>query len=161
MKHPRADSHRPELPPPSPEEAVLVEQALVQRLKHCYWPKHIFGMYTLEMVRGTPPQRQFRDKGWRMRRTLNVLAYDFGRVHFFMQRLKQGAKLDPIDVETSVYPTRGGPPAWGIPHIEDGHHRFAAAVLAKCLRIPMRFGGVLTTRDWLVGKRRRKPPEIP
>jgi hypothetical protein len=132
----------------------------VRRLKDCYWPNGIFGVYTRKAVLAVAPQSQFRDEAWRGRRDPDDLTYDFGRVHFFMQQLKQGGQLDPIVVESTVYPTRGGPTAWGPPHIEDGHHRFAAAVLARSRRIPMAFGGLLTTRDWLVGTTRRPPPEI-
>jgi hypothetical protein len=137
-----------------------VDLALVHRLKQCYWPKGVFSVYTREAVLAAEPQPRFRNEHWRGQRDYDDLTYDFGRVRFFMQQLKQRIKLDPIVVETKVFPTRGNPPAWGPPQIEDGHHRFAAAVMAKCRRIPMQFGGLLTTRDWLVGTKRLAPPEI-
>jgi hypothetical protein len=138
----------------------LIEFAIVQRLKRCYWPREIFDVYTRKTVCAVAPQPRFRDELWRGRRDPDDQTYDLGRVHFFMQQLGDGVQLDPIVVETTVYPTRGGSPAWGPPHLEDGHHRFAAAVLARCRRIPMTFGGLLTTRDWLVGTTRQPPPEI-
>jgi hypothetical protein len=138
----------------------VIEHALVRRLRRCYWPEDVFGVYTRAAVLATPPEARFRNELWRGHRDPNDQTYDFGRVHFFMRLLKQGRQLDPIVVETTVYPTRGGPPAWGPPHIEDGHHRFAAAVLAKCRRIPMAFGGLLSSRDWLVGATRSPPTEI-
>jgi len=139
----------------------LIDLALVQRLRRCYWPNGIFEIYARKAVLAAPPRPDFRSEAWRGRRDFDDVTYDLGRVHYFVQELKRGVPLDPIIVETTVFPTRAaGPPAWGPPHIEDGHHRFAAAVLTRQRTIPMKFGGLLTTRDWLTGARRNAPPEI-
>lgn len=142
------------------EPSPAVDHALVGRLKRCYWPAEIFDVYTREAVLSATPEPRFRDETWRGRRDPDDLSYDFGRVRFFMQQIRRGVRLDPIVVETTVYPMHSGPSVWGPPHIEDGHHRFAAAVLARSRRIAMAFGGLLSTRDWLVGTTHKPPAEI-
>lgn len=137
-----------------------VDFALVRRLQGCYWPEDVFGVYTRDAVLRAVPEARFRDEAWRGKQDPDDLTYDLGRVHFFVRQLQRGARVRPIVVATQVYPTRGGSPCWGPPFIDDGHHRFAAAVLARIGKISMEFTGLLSTRDWLVGSRRRLPPEL-
>ncbi len=81
--------------------------------------------------------------------------WDLGRVRFFVEELRHGRKLDPIHIETTVHGSISSPAIWGNPIIEDGHHRAAAAVALGEQYIRVSFGGLISQRDWLTGKRRR------
>lgn len=127
---------------------------LVARLKECYWPRWVHE-WTIERVRaaGTRPihcgYREERDEQW-----------DIGRVHHFVQVLERGDAIDPVSIESHVYGNGMAPPSWGPPFVYDGHHRFAAAVLTKQETIAASFGGLVTTLNWLVGRRKNPPPEV-
>ncbi len=144
--------------------ADLVVHALVQRLKKAYWPKEIFHIYTLDLVLKAPPMPDYLHENLRpcpAQEPRKAFRWNRGRVHHFYNQLKQGKEVDPISVETYVFPARsGGPPAWGPPEVVDGHHRFAAAVLAEVERIPMGFGGLVRQENWLTGKTDKVPEEL-
>lgn len=130
---------------------TLVDLILVERLRRVYWPQEIFEMYRLERVLRTQPVDFVPEDNAKRRSDL----YDLGRVHYFYKKLRGGGSVDPICVETEVpFGSRlGSPTSWGPPVIDDGHHRFAAAVLARKRRIPASFGGVVEQLEWLTGVR--------
>jgi hypothetical protein len=140
------------------------EWALVGRLAQAYWPEDILGMYTLARVLRAPPISDYVDPIGRPDPILSPRHADrwnAGRVHYFYRRLKARQELDPIEVISQVYPTRmGAPPAWGGPQVQDGHHRFAAAVLARKRWIQISFDGLESTKEWLDGTKRTPPPEL-
>ncbi len=131
--------------------APLVDLILVERLRRVYWPQEIFEMYRLERVlRAKPVEHFIPEDNVKCRNAL----YDLGRVHYFYRRLHGGGCVDPISLETEVpFGRLGSPVDWGSPIITDGHHRFAAAVLARKRRIPATFGGVVEQLEWLTGAR--------
>ena len=91
----------------------------------------------------------------------SLVSYDARRVRYFIERLRAGLPIDPISVESRAYQYRVcSPVGWGPPYVDDGHHRFVAAVLTKTERIPATFGGLVTTINWLTGKRNTLPPEL-
>lgn len=128
------------------EKVEFVEHVLVERLVSVYW-QHCFTDWTLEKVLDSVPIPDFIPDFERV-----VEIYDLGRVHYFLKCIQEGKELDPIDLETRVYPNRGGPPSWGGVSIFDGRHRFAAAVLAKAPTILVSFGGLIEQLAWLTGK---------
>jgi hypothetical protein len=139
---------------------TLIDYALVSRLRQAYWPLSVFGMYTLPRVLKARPRRDFIPEDKRIAPGVGD-AYHLGRVKYFYDLLRTGEAVDPIEVESECYATSwGGSACWGGPSVHDGHHRYAAAVLAKKRRIAMSFGGIVSTRDWLVGKRHTPPPEL-
>lgn len=101
---------------------------LTSRLKKEYWPEEVMGMYNLRDVRAATPVSAYvpENKNRRLEDSFNL-----GRVHFFYQELKKGKTLDPVQVDwawNGFYPD----------HLIlcDGHHRFAAHVLARKKYIP-------------------------
>ena len=85
--------------------------------------------------------------------------YDRRRIAYFVDRLRRGAPIEPIEVDNDIPPTRGGPPAWGPPIIIDGHHRACAAILAGRRRVDCEYSGLVDTLEWLKGAGRvAKPP---
>lgn len=106
---------------------------LVQRLKRYYWPNNVLGLYTLQAVLGSEPISEFVDEYTR------GSGYHLGRVRHFYQLLveNQEMELDPIDIK---------PAGWLWLH--DGHHRYAAYVLAKRLWIPAKVEGSIPKYLW-------------
>jgi hypothetical protein len=140
----------------------VTDLVLVDRLRAVYWPSFLHG-WTLDRVLSVEPVASFVPN--RERWALALLAgsedpYDLGRVRYFYEVLKTGGSVDPISVDTHVYPTRGGPPTWGNPFVDDGRHRFVAAVLAECRTIPASCGGLVEQVNWLTGKTKKPPPSI-
>ena len=124
--------------------------AIVRRLQRVYWPRDILGMYTLERVLRAKPVPEFvREEDPRRCRD----SFNLGRVHHFYRMLRRGQKITPIEVETYVSSHSFSYCSWGGPFVQDGHHRFAAAVLAHKRRIPVTFGGLVEQLRWLTGER--------
>jgi hypothetical protein len=135
-------------------EANDVERVLTRRLRDCYWPTGAQAT-TLDRVLAAEPVVVYVPEPERaLLEGADADAFHLGRVHHFYQQLRRGRALDPILVESAVY--------LGGPIIVDGHHRFAAAVLARRRRVPIAFGGLLTTLAWLRGDTayRNRPSEL-
>lgn len=129
---------------------------LTDRLRSVYWPR--FCQYTLREVLASESRSEYGH----VERMVDP-AWHAGRVRYFYEEFVAGRwlKVDPIDVESEAYATDlSGPISWGGPFIVDGHHRFAAAVLARAPRIKASVGGLVSTRTWLTGRRRMAPPEV-
>lgn len=79
------------------------------------------------------------------------LAWNRGRVRFFYDKLICGEDIDPIEIDNRCS-MAGNFVSWGGPYIEDGHHRFAATILARKRYIKAHMSGLLTTHRWLRGE---------
>lgn len=121
----------------------------VDRLRDAYWPMHVEG-WTLERVLAAEPIAEYQSE---VDREYNDDLYDLGRIRFFYDRLRADGSMaiDPIDVETEI--AWGPSPVYMGPKITDGHHRFAAAILAEVQHIPANFGGLIDQLEWLTGER--------
>jgi hypothetical protein len=117
-----------------------VNRVLVQRLKSLYWPKGILDHYTRKPVLTAKPVSRFRDEN-------RTDAYDFGRVHYFITRLRDGETLAPVDID---WTWRGMHPDRVV--MDDGHHRFVAHVLARKRWMLVSYGGPVDALRWMEGK---------
>lgn len=116
------------------------DAVLVHRLQCAYWPtwcRQIAEDRRLPRARPLPDHVDLPRDRW----------YDLGRVSYFLRELRAGRALDPILVETDWHNDRAY-----LPVIDDGHHRFIAAVIARRRRIFASVGGLVRQRDWLVGR---------
>lgn len=110
----------------------------VDRLKRLYWPRDVLGMYRLQPVLAALPCPEFTSE------TNRSDAYHYGRVRYFYDRILEGEAVDPIvvlvfgreDIRADVH---------------DGHHRYAAHVLARAKWIPALVEGPLTSVRWMAG----------
>jgi hypothetical protein len=98
---------------------------LTSRLKKKYWPKDVMGIYNLADVLAARPVSVYVPESQKRR---EKDSFNLGRVHFFYNQLKAGKTLDRIDVRFSFF--------WDEIMLYDGHHRFAAYVLARKKYIP-------------------------
>ena len=123
-----------------------VSQVMVSRFKRAYWPKEILGCYDdRTRVLAAKRVQDFREMN-------RDEAYDFGRVRFMVDELKAGKTLDPVQID---FLWSGGRPYRA--DLLDGHHRFAAHVLARKRFMPAVLGGRLDDIWWLEGKTKVKP----
>lgn len=78
--------------------------------------------------------------------------YDLGRVHYFLQQIRQGKTLDPISVDCRWS-------GWSPVHIivTDGHHRLAAMILARKRFILAWCSGPVDGIEWMTGQRKTRP----
>ena len=82
-------------------------------------------------------------------------SYHQARIRFFLGELKAGKALDPIIVDNAcaggfIYPE---------PVLEDGHHRFAAAILFGAKKLAVHYGGRIDLLRYLQGRRKTRPQE--
>jgi hypothetical protein len=130
-----------------------IDHVLVRRLHSVYWPRWCAELTLRKVLRA----RSITEHGTYPRDD----KYDLGRVRFFMQQFETSKPVDPIVIDQKVIARGWGcPPTWLGPIIDDGHHRFVAAVLLRKRRIPASVGGLVSLCDWLTGRRRTYPPEI-
>lgn len=122
-------------------------QILTHRLRSLYWPDWMTEWTHASVMAAAPQPYRPGDQ--------RDDAYDLGRVRFFVDQLRAGEEIDPIIIETSWLP--GPTPIPLGMFIDDGHHRFAAAVLLRRRRIPASCGGLLELIKWLTGERRSLP----
>lgn len=82
--------------------------------------------------------------------------YDYGRLRYFYELLRAGGKIDPIEIDNVCSPSW---PPYILPEplIDDGHHRFWAALLANVERIPVSYSGRMDVLRYLQGKRETPP----
>lgn len=128
---------------------------LVHRLRDAYYPEFI-QEYIDNRDRTLKAAIQSQYTG--STRLRNNVQWSRGRVRHFYNLFKQGAEVDPIEVDNEVHQYRvGSPISWGGPLIMDGHHRFIAAILAGKRKIWADVGGLVSTIEWLQGKRPYEP----
>ena len=122
-----------------------IDHVLVSRLKRVYWPEWCDDVARDRRMPRMRPQTEhvsFPRSRW----------YDIKRVRHFIDCINSGRGLDPISIDTYVHQYRvGSPIIWGLPIVEDGHHRFIAAVVAGKRRIAASVSGLVRHRDWLIG----------
>ena len=112
---------------------------LVRRLQCAYWPtwcRQVAEDRRLPRARPRDYVETPRDR-W----------YDLGRVNHFVREFRTGRPVAPILIDTQWHGTSPLGPV-----IDDGHHRFIAAVIARKRRIAADVGGLVLHRDWLIGK---------
>lgn len=126
------------------------DRVLLKRLKAAYWPTFVEEwLKDPQDVRSSKVQKRYVSWSFKHR----SLAWNRGRVRFFYDKLICGEEIDPIEIDSRVHQYRvGSPISWGGPFIEDGHHRFAAAILARKRYIKAYLGGLVTTHRWLRGE---------
>lgn len=140
---------------------AIIDHLLVGRLFRAYNPywfeRSVFKGLTLRKLQAWPPVTEHMDEYLRSDpdkfRTKKIMAYDLGRVRHFVDRLKAGEELDPIEVDNEcdgghIYPE---------PILNDGHHRLVAYRLVKRRTIPACYSGRCDLLDYLKGLRTRKP----
>lgn len=131
----------------------MTDFVLVNRLRKAYWPSWCSKIRLRDVLRADPISEYVEeDDGQRDD------LYDHGRIRFFMDQLDAGRMIDPIRVDTDwLIRGTGLVPIPTGASIDDGHHRFMAAVLLRKTHVPARFCGPDELREWLVGERRRWP----
>jgi len=121
---------------------------LTQRLKAIYWPAWVDAIARDRRIQRVKPLTEHGGPQMRDR------FYDIKRVRFFMDELRAGRALDPISLDNECRQYRiGCPISWGMPFVDDGHHRFSAYVLCKRKRLPATLGGLKVHHEWLRGER--------
>lgn len=124
----------------------MTEYILTRRLHSIYWPPWADAIAKDRRIQRSRPLAEFG--------TIRGRIYDIRRVRFFMDEILADRPIDPIFVDNEVTPMRwGGPIYWGMPFIDDGHHRFIAHVLLGCDWIPASLGGFGGHHEWLRGER--------
>jgi len=124
------------------------DSILVKRLQGVYWPSWCERITYRRVMRARPLEHSNKRGD----------SYDPGRVRYFVERFKRGESVDPIRIDTDVIQySYGSPPVWGLPIIDDGHHRFVAAVLLRKRRIRAHIAGLVAYGEWLKGERRQLP----
>lgn len=136
---------------------TVVDSILVSRLARYYDPfSFLFERSRAELLDGffdvTPIE--FIANAHR----LDCKDYDRRRIAYFVERLRRGEPIEPIELDNDIPPHRGGPPVWGPPIIIDGHHRACAATLVGRRRMECEYSGLKDTLDWLKGEGRADRP---
>jgi len=131
-------------------------QVIVERLRQAYWPVWLAKLAEDPRINQVLPIDFVPETD-----RISVPNYDVRRIRTFLDEIREGKTLAPIDIENESSQYRiTSPIRWGGPLIVDGHHRFVAAHLAGKEHIPATFGGLETTINWLTGKRKRIPEEL-
>ena len=133
---------------------------LISRLRYAYWPRIVAAwLDDPGDIRSGKAQEKHVRNAWISR----SLAWNRGRVRYFYDLIICGEEIDPISIDSQSRQYRAGfPISWGGPFIDDGHHRFAAAILARKRKIRATLSGLVTTHRWLRGEvpLKQLPPEI-
>lgn len=79
--------------------------------------------------------------------------YHRGRIRHFLDRLKLGEELNPIEVDNEC----NGGHIYAIPVLEDGNHRLCAYILAGREVISAYYGGRMDLLEYLEGERDTLP----
>lgn len=139
----------------------MTHRVLVARLLSAYeydWGP-VFSRMTPRSIRRYAPVAKHMDEIKRsdpaLFNTPEVVAYDRGRVRYFVDQLNLGVELDPIEIDNDcghrcIYP---------VPLVLDGHHRLWAYHLVGREHIPVTYGGRQDVLDYLTGRRTRPPTE--
>ena len=131
------------------------DQLHVERLWALYtWPEWNLPMraMTIEKLLTYRAQPDYVSDAARTRKR-PTLAWDYGRIRFFYERLLAGDPLDAIEVDNvcdhgRIYPE---------PILLDGHHRLAASHLAGTRIILASYGGRVDLLRYLTGARKTRP----
>lgn len=143
---------------------MLTSLILTSRLRAAYWPPWC-RLIRLDTVRRARPIAEYVDEHDPRRRNrfsnkdgqiCSINRYDVGRIRYFMDELEAGRPIDAIRIDTE----------WSYAHwpyrplgayVDDGHHRFMAAVFLRRRRIPAKVDGLVDLKEWLTGERQRWP----
>jgi len=119
---------------------------LVERLRPMWDPMEAIGFTPdLSQIEQVEPLLMFRER--------RGPVYHRRRIRYFMDCLRRGQELEPINVDNfceggCIYPT---------PIVLDGNHRFIAVILMKQETIEADYGGRVDLLRYLEGKRRNPP----
>lgn len=81
--------------------------------------------------------------------------YHLGRIHYFVQLLREGVELEPISIDNDCGEGRILP----VPVVCDGNHRFVAHILTGRATIRAHYSGREDLLRYLEGKRKTLPKE--
>lgn len=81
--------------------------------------------------------------------------YDAGRVRYFLDQLKNGVALPPIEIDNAC----DGPYIYPDPIVADGHHRLIACYLHGQRRVRAHYSGRMDLLSYLKGHKRVRPCE--
>jgi len=82
-------------------------------------------------------------------------SYHHARIRFFLAQLRDGKPLDPIELDNQCHYNCVDP----FPVLLDGHHRFAALILAGVPKLAAHYGGRMDLLRYLQGRRKSPPQE--
>lgn len=142
-------------------KAAKQDTVLVGRLRQAYWTPFVRKLARKASL-SYAVRSDFLDEEARAALTPKEKdRYDGGRVRFFYEKLRRGEALNPVEIDMHAdFYSLTALPSWSGPFLVDGHHRFAAHILARKRRIPATFGGLVSVLEWLRGDVRRIPPEV-
>jgi len=140
---------------PTKPEKGKVDHILVQRFVRLYswwFDESLYRKVKLRDLLKHPPRPNFirEDK----RPDDDDLAWHYGRVRFFYDRLIAGKKLNPVMIDNACY----GSHISNEPVLTDGHHRLAAYWFAKSKTMPAYYSGRVDLLEYLTGQRRVRRP---
>jgi hypothetical protein len=124
---------------------------LVSRLERLWDPYAVLDMSPRDFLglEGTQPKSRYVSE---LSRTG---AYHRGRVRYFVDCLRAGEDLDPIEIDNLC----SGFQCYPIPVVIDGNHRLIAHLILQRDTIPATYGGRLDLFDYLQGDREDCPEE--
>jgi len=123
------------------------DQILTRRLREVYWPAWVEAIARDRRVDRVLPLAEYRSSP-------RDRFYDIKRVRFFVDQLRAGHALDPVVIDNESRQYRAGHRVyWGLPFVDDGHHRFIAHVLCGRDRMPASLSGLVVHHEWLRGDR--------
>lgn len=130
---------------------------IVARLWALYaWPERNLPMRTMtvEKLLSFPAQPVYVSDEARTRKQPRR-AWDYGRIRFFYEQLLAKVTLDAIEVDNEW--SWCGRVILPVPVLHDGHHRLAAAHLAKIPHIQVIYCGRVDLLRYLTGARKTCP----
>lgn len=136
----------------------MPHSVIVDRLWRLYgWPEAIFpmrGMTPEKLCKYKAVSEYVEDFNRLVSDDGGYLDWHYGRMRYFFEEFRAGRTVDPIEIDNvcdrgHIYP---------IPIVLDGHHRLAGAYLAGARIIPATYGGLVSLRQYLTGRRKTAPP---
>lgn len=128
-----------------------IDHILVARLVEMYNAWDRLGIRRCDIARSGYICETFLDEEIELRGK----RYHYGRIRYFIQKLNDGEKLEPISMDNMcgsnyIYPE---------PIVIDGHHRLCAAEIANSKKIPAIYNGRIDLLNYLKGRRKTCPQE--
>ena len=81
--------------------------------------------------------------------------YDYGRIAFFIEQIKHGLSVEPIEIDNKC----SGGSILPIAILVDGCHRFAAHIVLNKEKIKICYGGRMDVLSYLKGETDKCPSE--
>lgn len=126
----------------------MINHLLVSRLREsCDLASHEALLADVSWIDTVQPLARFREE------TRRGLVYHRRRVRHFVNELRAGRALDPIEVDNVC----GHNCIYAEPLLIDGNHRLLAHVIAGKERVPAIYSGRVDLLRYLEGKRKSRP----